>query len=180
MATRSRKPLSERLEKELEESTDHAKEELDLKSIVTSSALPQPSFTYRQGQFLAFIHLYCRLHRRGPAEIDMVKYFGRNSACRTQHGRKAGRTGARRKGNGCRSFDPRGHRRGGNPETGGNRGTALVTEYEVSRVAEVEHETSFPRTGRGEVKLVLDNQCPPSGPRLWRLANGEKRCQTWR
>jgi len=28
-------------------------------------------FTYRQGQFLAFIHLYRKLHRRGPAELDM-------------------------------------------------------------------------------------------------------------
>ena len=33
------------------------------------------TFTHRQGQFLAFIHLYRRLHRRGPAELDMVQYF---------------------------------------------------------------------------------------------------------
>ena len=33
------------------------------------------TFTHRQGQFLAFIHLYRRLHRRGPAELDMVKFF---------------------------------------------------------------------------------------------------------
>ena len=32
-------------------------------------------FTHRQGQFLAFIHLYRRLHRQGPAELDMVQYF---------------------------------------------------------------------------------------------------------
>jgi hypothetical protein len=32
-------------------------------------------FTHRQGQFLAFIHLYWKLHRRGPAELDMVQYF---------------------------------------------------------------------------------------------------------
>jgi hypothetical protein len=36
----------------------------------------EASFTRRQGQFLAFIHLYRRLHRRGPAERDMVQYFG--------------------------------------------------------------------------------------------------------
>jgi len=30
---------------------------------------------YRQGQFLAFIHLYRKLHRRGPGELDMVKFF---------------------------------------------------------------------------------------------------------
>jgi Mn-dependent DtxR family transcriptional regulator len=33
------------------------------------------TFTHRQGQFLAFIHLYRRLHRQGPAELDMVQYF---------------------------------------------------------------------------------------------------------
>lgn len=32
-------------------------------------------FTPRQGQFLAFIHLYWKLHRRGPAETDMTKFF---------------------------------------------------------------------------------------------------------
>jgi hypothetical protein len=32
-------------------------------------------FTHRQGQFLAFIHLYRKLHRRGPAELDMVQFF---------------------------------------------------------------------------------------------------------
>jgi DNA-binding MarR family transcriptional regulator len=33
------------------------------------------TFTHRQGQFLAFIHLYRLLHRQGPAELDMVKFF---------------------------------------------------------------------------------------------------------
>lgn len=33
------------------------------------------TFTHRQGQFLAFIHLYRKLHRQGPAETDMVKFF---------------------------------------------------------------------------------------------------------
>jgi repressor LexA len=33
------------------------------------------TFTHRQGQFLAFIQLYRTLHRRGPAELDMVKFF---------------------------------------------------------------------------------------------------------
>jgi hypothetical protein len=32
-------------------------------------------FTHRQGQFLAFIHLYRKLNRQGPAEVDMVQYF---------------------------------------------------------------------------------------------------------
>jgi hypothetical protein len=33
------------------------------------------SFTPKQGQYLAFIHLYTRLHRRPPAETDMQQYF---------------------------------------------------------------------------------------------------------
>lgn len=33
------------------------------------------TFTPTQGQYLAFIHLYTRLHRRPPAETDMQEYF---------------------------------------------------------------------------------------------------------
>jgi Mn-dependent DtxR family transcriptional regulator len=33
------------------------------------------SFTVKQGQYLAYIHLYTRLHRRPPAETDMQEYF---------------------------------------------------------------------------------------------------------
>jgi hypothetical protein len=33
------------------------------------------TFTPKQGQYLAFIHLYIRLHRRPPAETDMQEYF---------------------------------------------------------------------------------------------------------
>jgi repressor LexA len=33
------------------------------------------TFTHRQGQFLAFIHLYRLLHKQGPAELDLVKFF---------------------------------------------------------------------------------------------------------
>src|SRR5947209_18061828 len=33
------------------------------------------AFTSKQGQYLAFIHLYTRLHRRPPAEADMQQYF---------------------------------------------------------------------------------------------------------
>jgi repressor LexA len=36
---------------------------------------PGKSFTPKQGQYLAFIHLYTRLHRRPPAEADMQQYF---------------------------------------------------------------------------------------------------------
>ena len=33
------------------------------------------TFTPKQGQYLAYIHLYTRLHRRPPAEADMQQYF---------------------------------------------------------------------------------------------------------
>ena len=33
------------------------------------------TFTHKQGQYLAYIHLYTRLHRRPPAETDMQEYF---------------------------------------------------------------------------------------------------------
>ena len=36
---------------------------------------PAKTFTSKQGQYLAFIHLYTRLHRRPPAETDMQEYF---------------------------------------------------------------------------------------------------------
>jgi repressor LexA len=35
----------------------------------------QKTFTAKQGQYLAYIHLYTRLHRRPPAETDMQEYF---------------------------------------------------------------------------------------------------------
>ena len=36
---------------------------------------PAKTFTAKQGQYLAFIHLYTRLHRRPLAETDMQEYF---------------------------------------------------------------------------------------------------------
>ena len=33
------------------------------------------TFTPKQGQYLAFIHLCTRLHRKPPAETDMQEYF---------------------------------------------------------------------------------------------------------
>jgi Mn-dependent DtxR family transcriptional regulator len=36
---------------------------------------PSKIFTPKRGQYLAFIHLYTRLHRRPPAETDMEEYF---------------------------------------------------------------------------------------------------------
>jgi Mn-dependent DtxR family transcriptional regulator len=38
-------------------------------------SLAAKNFTPKQGQYLAFIHLYTRLNRRPPAETDMQQYF---------------------------------------------------------------------------------------------------------
>ena len=32
-------------------------------------------YTPKQGQYLAFIHYYTRIHGRAPAEADLEKYF---------------------------------------------------------------------------------------------------------
>jgi Mn-dependent DtxR family transcriptional regulator len=37
---------------------------------------PEKTFTPKQGQYLAFIYAYTRLHRRSPAEADMQRHFG--------------------------------------------------------------------------------------------------------
>ena len=34
-----------------------------------------PSYTTKEGQYLAFIYYYTKLHRRSPAEHDMQLYF---------------------------------------------------------------------------------------------------------
>ena len=41
---------------------------------------PAKIFTPKQGQYLAFIHLYMCLHRRPPAETDMPEYLPRQPA----------------------------------------------------------------------------------------------------
>lgn len=40
----------------------------------TNPAKP-PKFTAKQGQYLAFIHYYSKVHRQAPAEMDLQKYF---------------------------------------------------------------------------------------------------------
>ena len=35
-----------------------------------------PSFTQKQGQYLAFIYAYTAVMRRPPAEADLQRYFG--------------------------------------------------------------------------------------------------------
>ncbi len=34
-----------------------------------------PSFTAKQGQYLAFIYNYTKIHRQPPAELDLQRYF---------------------------------------------------------------------------------------------------------
>lgn len=41
----------------------------------TTGKKQKARFTHRQGQFLAFIHLYRRLHRQGPSEKEIAQYF---------------------------------------------------------------------------------------------------------
>ncbi len=35
----------------------------------------QDTYTARQGQYLAFIYYYAKIHRQPPAEADMQRYF---------------------------------------------------------------------------------------------------------
>lgn len=35
----------------------------------------QAPYTAKQGQYLAFIHLYTKLNGQAPAELDMQRYF---------------------------------------------------------------------------------------------------------
>src|SRR3954466_651784 len=46
-----------------------------LERVAGTGGGPLATFTHRQGQFLAFIHLYRKLHRRSPAELDIAQYF---------------------------------------------------------------------------------------------------------
>jgi len=39
------------------------------------SISPSAKFTDKQGQYLAFIHLYTKLNRQPPAEADIQRYF---------------------------------------------------------------------------------------------------------
>jgi DNA-binding MarR family transcriptional regulator len=34
------------------------------------------AFTHRQGQFLAFVYWYTKLHRQGPSELELMTFFG--------------------------------------------------------------------------------------------------------
>ena len=42
---------------------------------MSTSSPPQPKFTDKQGQYLAFIHAYTLVNGRPPAEADMERFF---------------------------------------------------------------------------------------------------------
>lgn len=51
-----------------------------------------PSYTKKQGQYLAFIHYYTKIHGRPPAEHDLQRYFRTtpptvHNMIKTLHGR---------------------------------------------------------------------------------------------
>jgi DNA-binding MarR family transcriptional regulator len=39
------------------------------------SQAARPPYTAKQGQYLAFIHYYQKVHRQAPAEADLQQYF---------------------------------------------------------------------------------------------------------
>src|SRR3954463_6577939 len=53
-------------------------------------AMSAKSFTERQGQYLAFIDAYTRVHGRPPAETDMQRHFPAHPAFRAPDGPHAG------------------------------------------------------------------------------------------
>jgi hypothetical protein len=50
----------------------------------------KPSFTRKQGQYLAFIDAYTRVNLRPPAEADIQRRFRRHAAFRPSDGSYAG------------------------------------------------------------------------------------------
>ena len=38
-------------------------------------AIVHPSYTSKQGQYLAFIYYYSKINRRAPSEADIQQYF---------------------------------------------------------------------------------------------------------
>ena len=47
----------------------------DHKVSYNNFSMPTKPFTAKQGQYLAFIHHYTKIHRVPPAEMDLLLYF---------------------------------------------------------------------------------------------------------
>jgi DNA-binding MarR family transcriptional regulator len=49
--------------------------EVTIEPVPPLDASAPPKFTAKQGQYLAFIHYYSKVHRQAPAESDLQRYF---------------------------------------------------------------------------------------------------------
>ena len=47
----------------------------NVRRLAATPCMTEPSFTARQGQYLAFIYYYEKINRRPPAEADIQRYF---------------------------------------------------------------------------------------------------------
>jgi DNA-binding MarR family transcriptional regulator len=50
--------------------------EIGLDPALAAPSPPQTPYTAKQGQYLAFLFYYMKIHGRAPAEADMSGYFG--------------------------------------------------------------------------------------------------------
>jgi hypothetical protein len=57
------------------ESFDEASFDVSIEPVPKLDPSVRPSFTAKQGQYLAFIHHYAKVHRQAPAETDLLRYF---------------------------------------------------------------------------------------------------------
>lgn len=46
-----------------------------MRNVVREQPPAQCPYTAKQGQYLAFIYYYTKIHRQPPAEVDMQRYF---------------------------------------------------------------------------------------------------------
>ena len=60
----------------IEKSFGEDKFTVAIKPAASSVATGKWSFTAKQGQYLAYIHNYSKIHRRPPSEADLQEYFG--------------------------------------------------------------------------------------------------------
>ncbi len=49
--------------------------EVTIKPVPNSDPFVAPSFTAKQGQYLAFIYNYSKIHQQAPSEPDLERYF---------------------------------------------------------------------------------------------------------
>jgi hypothetical protein len=59
---------------------------IDAQKVNADNAAVEPAYTETQGQYMAFIYYYTKIHGVPPAEADMQRFFQRVAALRPQHG----------------------------------------------------------------------------------------------